>query len=279
MFMNKDEIIKSIEKSFLEKKNSHAFLFETNNVENAYKDVLNILKVITNHEFDNLIDNNNFPDLIIVEPDGKDIKVAQIENIIDSFSTTSIMGSYSIYIIKNADKLNASSANKILKFLEEPEKNIVGFFITLNAYMILPTIRSRCEIFKLNYNYETLQDLLKLNDDQVQYVDETLDFAFKLNGTKKYILMNQVKTIAKKERFEIETILDILRKVYIIKYEYLLNRLLCDKSMIDEILVSVETNDISVLANRIKLIEQIQNDFKYNLNKELILNKLILLWE
>ena len=91
--------------------------------------------------------------------------------------------------------------------------------------------------------------------------------------------MNQIKNIAKKERVEIETILDILRKVYIIKYDYLLKRLTCDKNMIDKILVSVDTNDILVLAKRIKLIEQIQNEFKFNLNKELILNKMILLWE
>ncbi len=279
MNMNKEAIIDNIEKSFLEKKNSHAFLFETNNIEKAYSDILNILKVITNHEFDNLIDNNNFPDLITVEPDGKDIKVVQIENILDSFSTTSVMGSYSVYIIKSAEKLNISASNKILKFLEEPEKNIVGFFITTSISKMLPTIKSRCEIFKLIYPYENLQDLLSVNDEQYLFVDETLDLAFKLNSTKKYVLMNQIKNIAKKERVEIETILDILRKVYIIKYDYLLKRLTCDKNMIDKILVSVDTNDILVLAKRIKLIEQIQNEFKFNLNKELILNKMILLWE
>ena len=144
---------------------------------------------------------------------------------------------------------------------------------------MLPTIKSRCEIFKLSYPYENLQDLLSVNDEQYLFVDETLDLAFKLNSTKKYVLMNQIKNIAKKERVEIETILDILRKVYIIKYDYLLKRLTCDKNMIDKILVSVDANDILVLAKRIKLIEQIQNEFKFNLNKELILNKMILLWE
>ena len=105
--------------------------------------------------------------------------------------------------------------------MEEPEKNIVGFFITTSISRILPTIKSRCEIFKLSYPYENLQDLLSVNDEQYLLVDETLDLAFKLNSTKKYVLMNQIKNIAKKERVEIETILDILRKVYIIKYDYL----------------------------------------------------------
>lgn len=277
--MDKEAIIKNIEKTFLEKKNSHAFLFETNNITKCYEDVLNIIKVITNHEYDNLIDNNNFPDLISVEPDGKEIKVFQIENIIDTFSTTSIMGSYSIYIIKEAEKLNLSSANKILKFLEEPEKNIVGFFITSSVSKILPTIKSRCELFKINYMLEDIKDVLSITEEQYKYFEETMDFAFKLNSTKKYILMNHVKQIAKKERFEIETILDILRKAYIIKYDYLLNRLNCDKSLIEQILVSVDIYDIKILAKRITLIEQIQGEFKFNLNKELILNKMILMWE
>ena len=278
--MDKEAIkIKNIEKTFLEKKNSHAFLFETNNITKCYEDVLNIIKVITNHEYDNLIDNNNFPDLISVEPDGKEIKVFQIENIIDTISTTSIMGSYSIYIIKEAEKLNLSSANKILKFLEEPEKNIVGFFITNSISKILPTIKSRCELFKINYKFEDIKDVLSITEEQYKYFEETMDFAFKLNSTKKYILMNYVKQIAKKERFEIETILDILRKAYIIKYDYLLNRLNCDKSLIEQILVSVDINDIKILAKRITLIEQIQGEFKFNLNKELILNKMILMWE
>ena len=45
MNMNKEAIIDNIEKSFLEKKNSHAFLFETNNISKCYDDVLNIIKV------------------------------------------------------------------------------------------------------------------------------------------------------------------------------------------------------------------------------------------
>ena len=277
--MDKEAIIKNIENTFLEKKNSHAFLFETNNISKCYEDALNIIKVITNHEYDNLIDNNNFPDLISVEPDGKEIKVFQIENIIETFSTTSIMGSYSIYIIKEAEKLNLSSANKILKFLEEPEKNIVGFFITTSVSKILPTIKSRCELFKINYKFEDIKDVLSITEEQYKYFEETMDFAFKLNSTKKYVLMNHVKQLAKKERFEIETILDILRKAYIIKYDYLLNRLNCDKSLIEQILVSVDINDIKILAKRITLIEQIQSEFKFNLNKELILNKMILMWE
>lgn len=277
--MDKEAIFKNIEKSFLEKKNSHAFLFETNNIEKCNKDIFELIKVITNHEFDSLIDNNNYPDIIIVNPDGREIKVNQIENILENFATTSIMGSYSIYIINEADKLNLSSSNKILKFLEEPEKEIVGFFITSNVNKILPTIKSRCEVFKINYEFSNLKELLNLSDEKYEYYEETIDLIFKMNSNKKYILMNFMKQISKKERNEIEIILDIFRKVYIIKYEYLTSSLLCTKDLIEELLISIETNDIIKIANRVKLIEQMQSEFKYNLNKDLLLNKLVLLWE
>lgn len=277
--MNKEAIMENIEKTFLEEKNSHAFLFETNNIEKCYLDILNLIKKITKHENDALIDNENHPDIIHIIPDGKEIKVMQIENIIETFSTTSVMGGYSIYIINEAEKMNQSSANKLLKFLEEPEKNIIGFFITNNINKIIPTIKSRCETFKLRYKANTIQELLDLNDEKYNLFEETLDLVFKMNTKKKYILMNTMKQIAKKDRNEIEIILDIFKKIYIIKYEFLTKKTEIDKELIEKILVSIETNDIMILSKRINILTKMQNEFKYNLNKELLLNKLVLLWE
>ena len=68
-------------------------------------------------------------------------------------------------IIKESDRLNSSSGNTILKFLEEPEEGIIGFFITNNKENMLSTIRSRCQV--LNCYYET---------DDVNYDDEVLDY-------------------------------------------------------------------------------------------------------
>ena len=43
---------------------------------------------------------------------------------------------------KNAEKLNGSSANAMLKFVEEPTEGILGFFITNNKDVIIPTIKN-----------------------------------------------------------------------------------------------------------------------------------------
>ena len=46
--------------------------------------------------------------------------------------------------------MNDTSFNKMLKFLEEPEDNILGFYITRNKDSVANTIVSRCELIKMN---------------------------------------------------------------------------------------------------------------------------------
>ena len=79
------------------------------------------------------------------------IKKEQILNIEEHFSAKPIYLKNNIYIINNADKLNKAAANTMLKFLEEPEDNILGFFITNNKEQMLDTIKSRCQIVLVNY--------------------------------------------------------------------------------------------------------------------------------
>ena len=66
-----------------------------------------------------------------------------------------------IYIIKNCEKLNSSSANCILKFLEEPEDDIIAILLTDNINMVLPTIKSRCQILNFkNNNSNKMKNIL-----------------------------------------------------------------------------------------------------------------------
>lgn len=141
---------------FHEKKLAHAFLLETNDSDKCFIDILNLIKNISiGNELDNvseLIDNNNLPSLIIIEPDGQNIRKEQIKDLISRFSTKPVFTDYNFYIVKDADRFNSSSANALLKFLEEPEDDIVGFFITNNRENVISTIRSRCQVFNCNYN-------------------------------------------------------------------------------------------------------------------------------
>ena len=77
----------------------------------------------------------------------------------DKFSTKPVFTKFNMYVIREADRFNSSSANTLLKFLEEPEDNILGFFITNNKENVISTIRSRCQVFSCNYDTDIMESL------------------------------------------------------------------------------------------------------------------------
>ena len=74
------------------------------------------------------------------------------------------MGNKKIYIIKECDKFNNYSANTILKFLEEPNDDIIGILLTTNRYKVIDTILSRCQIISFidDFKFEFNNDFIDL---------------------------------------------------------------------------------------------------------------------
>ncbi|MFT8424755.1 MAG: DNA polymerase III subunit delta' [Liquorilactobacillus sp.] len=95
------------------------------------------------------IASGNHPDVVHVAPDGLSIKVDQIRFLKSEFSKSGIEGKQKTFIIEDADKMTASAANSLLKFLEEPSGTVVAFLLTETVNRILPTIVSRCQVFEL----------------------------------------------------------------------------------------------------------------------------------
>lgn len=285
--MDASEVKQLIINTFHENNNSHAFLLVTNNVERCYQDVIDIIKIINcnnggNDDCNicNTIDKNTNPDVIIVSPEGKEIKVDAVANIIDSFSTKPLINKYSTYVVREADKLNVSSANKLLKFLEEPETNIIGFFITEKLQGILPTIRSRCEIYNYRFGSESLLDLLEISESEYAEVfDMTFDLVKKLNDYPTYLLMLESKNYADLERYQIDLILNLLKKMYTIKYESILSDKYSNVDYVKNILEAIDSKDLKTIVNRIRLLDNIIEDSQFNLNKELMFNRLFIMWE
>ncbi|MGM9972186.1 MAG: AAA family ATPase [Anaeroplasmataceae bacterium] len=93
-------------------------------------------KQIFNHEHVNVYE---------ISPDGNNIKKGQIEALQEEFSKTSLVSGPRVYIIDDADKMNVSSANSLLKFIEEPSSDeVYAILLTTDITNILPTIISRC---------------------------------------------------------------------------------------------------------------------------------------
>ena len=108
-------------------------------------------KIIDNKE---KIDSN----LIIVEPEieekngivkKRDIKIEAIRQLQHKLSLTSVGGKYKAVIINEAERLNVTSQNALLKTLEEPNDRVVLILVSRDERKILSTIISRCQKIRL----------------------------------------------------------------------------------------------------------------------------------
>ncbi|WP_295810629.1 DNA polymerase III subunit delta' [uncultured Nitratireductor sp.] len=77
------------------------------------------------------------------------ITVDEIRRIQRFLSLTPHDGGYRVVIVDPADDLNVSAANALLKSLEEPPPRTVFILIAHSLGRLLPTIRSRCQIVRL----------------------------------------------------------------------------------------------------------------------------------
>ena len=244
-----------------EDKLSHAFLVECRNIP-EYKSVILefVKKVIDKNKYDesldidNLITNNNYPELKIVEPINNIIRKEQLLALQKEFSIKPIYGKYLIYIIDGAECLNKSSANTILKFLEEPPENIIAILLTNNTYNVIDTIVSRCQKLTLNnhdINYSFSEEVKILADVIEKYKENALGHIDNCWYT------FDRETLTKK--------LMELENYYIKQFHQL-------KDNYDE----NNKQLLSSLSKKILIIDECLKKLRYNVNIKLLIDKFIL---
>lgn len=107
------------------------------------------------------IDQFNHPDLFYIKPDGLSIKKEQIQSLQEEFRKKAVESERKVYILSEADKLTNSSANSLLKYLEEPHEGTTIILLSSAVSKILPTILSRCQIISFKpLNIEHIANLL-----------------------------------------------------------------------------------------------------------------------
>ncbi len=77
----------------------------------------------------------------------KDISIKQIRDLKTRLSGKSWSGGYRLAIIDGAQYLNAESGSALLKILEDGGEKLVFFLLATDDNLLLPTIRSRCQLF------------------------------------------------------------------------------------------------------------------------------------
>ena len=102
-----------------------------------------------------LLQNNSHPNFYLIDllEDKKNIDVSQIREMI-TYTTKSAFNNMPRFIlIDNIENLNKNSVNALLKIIEEPNQNTFFVLINNNEKKILPTLKSRCLIFKINLSF------------------------------------------------------------------------------------------------------------------------------
>jgi DNA polymerase-3 subunit delta' len=89
--------------------------------------------------------SGNFPDLLIIEPDGQNIKIEQIRELNRRLNYKPVAGHYRVTVIKQAEVMNEEAANAFLKTLEEPPLGNILILETVEPRDLLSTIVSRCQ--------------------------------------------------------------------------------------------------------------------------------------
>ena len=263
--------INYIDKIISNNKVSHAYLFEINDYDKDFKYILDFVKMIlcnisyeeissSDNNIINLIDSNNYPDIKIIEPDGSTIKKGQLLELQKDYNNKSLLDGKRIYIIKNAEKLNPASGNTILKFLEEPEEDIIAFLVTDNRYHVLETILSRCQVLTLkedNLSFKEDDDIL----DLLKCVVRPKNFFIKYNYFLNNVLVD--KSIALEKFKIIENII-----VSYLNYEY------CDNSIDDKIISILKDSSTDKLLLSLSIFEEEIPRLEFNVNFKLWLDSL-----
>ncbi|OFP44782.1 DNA polymerase III subunit delta' [Streptococcus sp. HMSC067H01] len=111
-----------------------------------------------------LIEQEELPDVTIIKPLNQVIKTERIRELVSQFSQSGIENQRQVFIIEQAEKMHVNAANSLLKVIEEPQSEIYIFFLTNDEEQMLPTIRSRTQIFQFKKQVPTLISQLEQAD-------------------------------------------------------------------------------------------------------------------
>jgi DNA polymerase III subunit delta' len=107
------------------------------------------------------IESDNHPDIILLKPSGPFIRIGQIRDLCGTLAMKPYEARLRVVIISDAQAMNPSAGNALLKVLEEPPDRTILILTALQTSDLLPTIVSRCQHIRFNpVSQKNLESLL-----------------------------------------------------------------------------------------------------------------------
>jgi len=191
---------------------SHAYLF-------VGSDIDNIDRVINFIIQSKKILKEDISEVSALENDdkSKEIKVADVKRLIGQISLTPY-GKERVAIIRDCQKLNQSSANVLLKSIEEPAGKIT-FILTSTSQDVLATIKSRCRVYvfpsqpKMTEIELVLENFLKSDLYEVDPMIEELVKSDQIDVFLDNVLVILRENLLKKKNREIVKKIEYVEKI------------------------------------------------------------------
>ena len=125
-------------------------------IDEEFKYDLKKFTINENNRSFKLLQNNSHPNFYLIDllNEKKNIDVAQIREMITYTNKSTFNNMQKFILIDNIEKLNKNSVNALLKVIEEPNEKVFFILINNSEKNILPTLRSRCLTFKINFSFD-----------------------------------------------------------------------------------------------------------------------------
>jgi len=220
-----------------------------------------------------LVQNNSHPNFYLIDiiNEKKSIDVDQIRKLIAYTNKSCLNNMPRFILIDNTENLNKNSVNALLKIVEEPNENIFFILVHNSEKKILPTLKSRCLTFKLNFSFDESVNISNLilnnnifdliNYDLISYYNtpgefiNLINFANEKNINLKDQSLSNILNILidngyyKKNKFIKELLINFIELYFLKEYK-------------------ISNTKVSLLNIYHNFIDKIHNTEKFNLDEE-----------
>lgn len=153
------QVLKRLLRSLINQRVSHAYLIEGEDIREKEQIATAFVKALLCLEQKGgacgqclscqKIDHGTHEDFIFLQAEGTRVKDEMIESLQSELAQKSYSGNRRAVVIMNADTMTVRAQNRLLKTLEEPFSGTVILLLAENLEHLLPTIRSRCVIYRM----------------------------------------------------------------------------------------------------------------------------------
>jgi len=156
------------------------------------------------------VNAGNFPDVMEIQPEGNVLKIEQMRLLRDIAYFKPMTGKRRVFIVAEAEKMTEEAANSLLKILEEPPLFSYIILMTHNPFLLLQTIKSRCQI--LNFLPISKEDIEKILKDKGYETGKARVLSLIVRGNLKQALTLEWEEVQERRRQAWQLFLSLLSK-------------------------------------------------------------------